>query len=213
MTDAFGEAFWDERYRSKPALWSGRPNPQLVEAASGLEPGRALDVGSGEGADVIWLAERGWQVTGVDFSRVALERAAAQAARMGPEIAGRVEWLHDDLTVWAPPAGGYDLVSAQYLHLAGALRRPVHRRLAAAVAPGGTLLLVGHHPSDLTTTVPRPRDPDVYFTGDEPAAALDPATWTVVTDDARPHEVTDPDGRAVTVHDTVFQARRRPADA
>jgi SAM-dependent methyltransferase len=200
--------FWDERYRSKPVLWSGRPNPQLVAEAAGLAPGRALDAGCGEGADAVWLAERGWQVTAVDISEVALERAAAHARTFGAELAGRITWQQADLIDWVPDEGAYDLVSAQFIHLPREPREPMERRLAASVAPGGILLVVGHHPSDLATTMPRPNRPELFFTAEETAAGLDPAEWAV-TAESRPRAATDPDGREVTIHDAVLRARRR----
>ncbi|HVA24135.1 MAG TPA: class I SAM-dependent methyltransferase, partial [Chloroflexota bacterium] len=112
-----GAAVWDERYRSQGQLWSGRPNPHLVSEAADLTPGTALDAGSGEGADAIWLAEHGWQVTAVDFSTVALERGAARARELGDEVARRITWQHADLTDWGPPVASYDLVSAQFMQL------------------------------------------------------------------------------------------------
>jgi SAM-dependent methyltransferase len=203
------EELWDERYRSRPALWSGEPNRHLVGEAAELEPGLALDVGCGEGADAIWLARRGWRVDGVDVSGVALRRAAEHADRAGAEIAGRITWLHENLTAWDPGRGRYDLVSAQYMHLPPPERDVLFRGLAEAVAPGGTLLIVGHHPTDLQTTVPRPPRPELFFTGADVVALLDPDGWDVVTEAAVARSVTDPDGRAVTVHDTVVRARRR----
>jgi hypothetical protein len=100
-------------------------------------------------------------------------------------------------------------VSAQYLHLPDPLRGDVFRRLAASVAPGGNLLIAGHHPSDLQTTMPRPPMPELFFTGADIVALLDPQAWEVVTDTAAPRQATDPDGSAVTIHDTVLRARRR----
>ena len=93
---------YDELYRSAPAVWSGRPNRQLVVEAADLRPGTALDAGSGEGGDALWLAERGWRVTAVDFSPVALERGAARAAERG--LADRIEWRHEDLDAHEPGA-------------------------------------------------------------------------------------------------------------
>jgi SAM-dependent methyltransferase len=209
MSGDLGETFWDERYSGQAALWSGEPNRYLVGEAAGLTPGRALDAGSGEGADAIWLAERGWRVTAVDFSAVALGRAAGHARQRGGGVAARIEWVHEDLTVWEPSPGGYDLVTAQYLHLPSAARPAFFGRLAAAVAPGGTLLVAAHHPSDLRTTVPRPQDPDRYFTSDEILSALEPGGWDVITDAAPQRSATDPDGRAVTVREVVFRAQRR----
>lgn len=208
MTAPFGESFWDERYRQQGPVWSGRPNPQLVAEASGLRPGPALDVGSGEGADAIWLAGRGWEVTAVDISSVALARAAGHAAG-DPESAQHISWAHHDLTDWVPPAGAFDLVSAQFMHLPGGARTALYRRLAAAVAPGGTLLIVGHHPSDLATGARRPSLPDLLFTAEEIAAALDPAQWEFVVSEARPRPAEDPAGNPITVKDAVLRAQRR----
>ena len=201
--------FWDERYRSSTSVWSGEPNPQLVAEVAGLAPGRALDVGSGEGADAIWLAERGWRVTALDISKVALERSAAIAAKSGAEVAERIDWRRADITEWIPDAT-FDLVSAQFMQLTKDVRDPVIRRLAAAVAPNGTLLIVGHHPSDLETTVRRPRGAGVLYAADEIAALLDPTQWDVVVSAARARSVVDGEGRPVTVHDSVLRAVRRP---
>jgi thioredoxin reductase/2-polyprenyl-3-methyl-5-hydroxy-6-metoxy-1,4-benzoquinol methylase len=200
---------WEERYRAKPAIWSGRPNPQLVAEVAGLTPGRALDVGCGEGADAIWLAERGWRVDAVDIATTALERAAANAAAAGTGIAARIGWTHADLRKQPPAEGAYHLVSAQFMHLPSEQRRDLFARLAAAVAPGGTLLIVGHHPSDLRTTAHRMHFPDMMFTAEEVATTLDPGTWEVLTAEARPRATVDPDGRDTVIHDAVLVARRR----
>jgi 2-polyprenyl-3-methyl-5-hydroxy-6-metoxy-1,4-benzoquinol methylase len=206
--ERFTQEFWDARYRTKESLWSGKPNAHLVAQAGDLAYGTALDAGAGEGADAIWLAGRGWRVTAVDISAVALERAAGHAAQAGDEVAGRITWRRENLLEWQPAERGYDLVAAHYLHLPSAGRQSLFRRLAAAVADGGTLLIVAHHPSDLRTTVPRPQEPDLFFTGDDIATQLDGQGWEIVTNVAAPRQVTDPDGRQVTIHDTVFRARR-----
>jgi SAM-dependent methyltransferase len=207
VPEPFDQAFWDDRYRSHTTLWSGNPNPRLVAEVTGLTPSTALDVGCGEGADAIWLAGQGWRVTGVDISAVALERAAGHAAAAGAGVADRIAWLRQDLTDWEPPHP-YDLVSAQYVHVPSALRLVLFERLAAAVAPRGTLLIVGHHPSDMHTTVPRPKMPDLFYSGDDIAEQLDPGHWDVVTNTAAPRSATDPEGRSVTVHDTVLRATK-----
>ncbi|MEZ0077155.1 FAD-dependent oxidoreductase [Planotetraspora sp. GP83] len=204
----FEQDAWEERYSARPALWSGRPNPQLVAEAAELAPGRALDVGSGEGADAIWLAERGWTVTAVDISTTALERAAAHAAAAGAQVASRITWTHADLRDQPPAEGAYDLVSSQFMHLPGDTRRGLYARLAAAVTPGGILLIVGHHPSDLRTTAHRMHFPDMMFTAEEVAASLDPTAWRVLAAETRPRAAVDPDGRAITIHDAVLVARR-----
>jgi thioredoxin reductase/SAM-dependent methyltransferase len=200
----------EERYRAKPAIWSGRPNPQLVAETAELAPGQALDVGCGEGADAIWLAQRGWTVTAVDISTTALERAAAHAAVAGPAIAARIDWTHADLRQQPPAEDRFDLVSAQFMQLPGDVRRDLFGRLAAAVAPGGILLIVGHHPSDLHTTAHRMRFPDMMYTAAEVAADLDPTGWEVLAAETRPRSTVDPDGRDVTINDAVLVARRQP---
>lgn len=202
------EAFWDQRHRSSSTLWSGRANPHLVTEASEISPGSALDVGCGEGADAIWPAQQGWQVTAVYVAAVALERGAAHALAFNDEVAKRITWLHADLTDWVPSAASFDLVSAQFMHLPKPQRELLHRRLADLVAPGGTLLVVGHHPSDLETTVRRPSAPGLLFTPSEVAAALDIEHWVLVVDEARARETLDPDGRTTTVHDAVLRATR-----
>jgi len=209
---ALDQAFWDERYRSASSIWSGNPNPQLVAEAADLDPGRALDVGCGEGADAIWLAQRGWAVVAADISEVALARAADHAVATDAQAATRIEWRHADLLVEPPEADSFDLVSAQFMHLPDVLRRRLFDALAAAVRPGGTLLVVAHHPSDLETGVRRPSSPGLLYDAEEVAAQLD-ESWEVVVADARPRPATTPDGSPVTVHDAVLRARRRPAGA
>ena len=207
------EVFWDERYLSSSTLWSRNPNPQLVTEAADLVPGTALDVGCGEGADAIWLAEHGWTVTAVDLSSVALERGASQALERGADIARRITWLHADLTEWVPPSAFYDLVSAQFVHLPRDQREVIHRRLAEAVTPGGTLLVVGHHPSDLHSTVPRPRAPELFFTASDVDGLLASGEWTTLLDEARPRTALDSDGRTTTIHDAVLKATRTAGGA
>jgi thioredoxin reductase/SAM-dependent methyltransferase len=201
---------WEEQYRSHPNLWSGRPNPPLVEQATDLEPGRALDVGCGEGADAIWLAARGWHVTAVDLSPTALERAAEHAAAAGADVAARIDWRHADVTVQPSDATTYDLVTSHFLHLHGEPRRKLFARLATAVAPGGTLLLVGHDPADLETGARRPHQPDLFFAAAEVASTLKGDEWDVLVAEARPRPAHAHEGDVPTVHDAVVVARRRP---
>jgi cyclopropane fatty-acyl-phospholipid synthase-like methyltransferase len=177
-----------------------------VAEATGLAPGRALDVGSGEGADAIWLAARGWRVTGLDFSTVALEKAAGHAAAAG--VGDRVEWCHADLRTWRPDGPAYDLVTSQFMHQPDGAMTALVGRLAEAVAPGGTLLVVGHHPRDHATGL-RHGVPDMLFTAEDLLPALDPAAWEVEAVETRPRQAPGPDGGTVTVHDAVLRARRR----
>ncbi len=167
----------------------------------------------GEGADAIWLSEHAWRVTAVDLSTVAIGRGKARALELGPEVAQRITWLHADLTDWAPAIATYDLVSAQFMHLPTDQRERLHRRLAQSVAPGGILLVVGHHPSDLQTNIPRPAVPELFFTGSDVAASLPPEDWVILVDEARARTTLDPDGRRATIHDAVLKARRSAGPA
>lgn len=203
--------FWDTRYRSADQIWSGNPNPRLAEQIADLPPGTALDVGSGEGADAIWLAARGWHVTGIDLSMVALERAAKRAAEEGADIAARITWEEADVLSWDPAPRQFDLVSAQYMHLPTLARESLHRRLAAAVRPGGTLLIVGHHPSDLETHAGRWRLSDFFYTEDQVAATLEPNDWQIVVAASPERQALDPNGNGqpITIRDAVLHAVRR----
>jgi SAM-dependent methyltransferase len=198
---------WNECYRASPRVWSGNPNPQLVVEAGRLTPGRALDVGCGEGADAIWLARHGWDVMATDISGVALERAARHAADTDAAVSARIEWKLVDLLVSAPEPDSFDLVSAQFMQLPPVPRDRLFSALAAAVRRGGSLLVVGHHPSDLATAVRRPRMPDRFYTADDVAVLLD-ASWNVVVREARPRPAATPGGDPATVHDAVLLATR-----
>jgi SAM-dependent methyltransferase len=208
LDDPHGAEHWDARYASRERVWSGAPNHRLVAEAGSLAPGRALEVGCGEGADALWLAARGWRVTAVDVSGVALERAAARAAERGEEVAARIEWERADARAWSPRAGAYDLVTAHFLHPPPGERPEVVRRLAAAVAPGGLLLYVGHDPSDPLFAHHRHRD--LLVDAAEVAGLLDGDAWDVEVAGTLPRPGTDPEGRAATLHDAVVRARRRP---
>jgi uncharacterized OsmC-like protein len=159
---------WDERYRGATHLWTERPNQLLVEEISGLKPGRALDLGAGEGRNAVWLSEQGWQTTAVDFSGVALERGAAAAKRAGVEV----EWVHADLTEYTPAAAAFDLVVILYLHLPPTSRRGVLDRAVRALRPGGRLLIVGHDLENLAGGHGGPQEPSVLLTPDRIAAEL-----------------------------------------
>jgi SAM-dependent methyltransferase len=206
----FDKEFWDERYRSASRIWSGDPNPQLVAEVAGRPPGTALDVGCGEGADAIWLARQGWTVVAADISSVALERAERHARDADPALLARIEWRQVDLLASPPRPDSCDLVSAQFLQLPPELRTRLFTGLIASVRAGGTLLVVGHHPSDLATGAPRPQLPEVFYSAEEIAALLDGA-WTIDVSEARPRPASTADGTQVTVHDAVLVATRRAA--
>jgi SAM-dependent methyltransferase len=205
----FTQEFWDERYQAAEQLFSGRANSQLAAQTAELRPGLALDAGSGEGADAIWLARHGWTVTAVDVSAVALRRAAGIAAAAGDEIAERISWQREDLRSWAPEPERFDLVTAHFIYLPQAELDDLHRRLAGAVRPGGTLLLVGHHPDDLHANVGRQGSADLLWSAPELAASLDPARWEIVVAAAVARPATDLDGHPAHVQDTVLRALRR----
>lgn len=204
----FTQEFWDDRYGSAEQVWSGQPNAQLVAQAGGLPPGEALDAGCGEGADAIWLASRGWTVTGVDVSPVGLERAARRAAAEGEQVAGRITWRRADLLTWAPEPARFDLVTAAYMHLPREAFESFQRRLADAVRPGGTLLMITHHPDDLHANVGRTGDARMFPSAGELAAALDPADWKIVVASSFPRSATDLDGQPTHVRDVVLRASR-----
>ncbi|MGB0101136.1 MAG: class I SAM-dependent methyltransferase [Nocardioides sp.] len=203
--EMFEQPSWDERYGGADRVWSGRPNAVLAADAADLPPGRALDLGCGEGGDAIWLAERGWQVTAVDFSETGLARAAAHAAERG--VADRVEWRQADLRHWTPDGEQWDLVTSHFLHLLGDAMVSATRQMAAAVAPGGTLLVVGHHVDDEHTGL-RWSMPGVLLTAEQLAVALDPAVFEIHVE-ARKRQETRHEGAPMTVTDAVLAARRR----
>lgn len=167
---------WDALYTERESIWSGQPNAQLVAEAAALSPGTALDVGCGEGADAVWLARRGWDVTAADISAVALERARVHAAAAECQVA----FVHADLVAAPPRAGAYDLVSAQFFQLTEPPRSEVLRGLGAAVRPRGHLLVVGHDPQAHAG-----RHPERLFTTDEVVAEFSPEDWQVVTAETR----------------------------
>lgn len=196
---------WDERYAERDRIWSGAPNGTLVVEADALPVGRALDVGCGEGADALWLAGRGWQVTAVDVSRVALDRASRAAAAAGAEV----RWLVADITD-GPPAGEvFDLVSAQYLAIRHTDDDAGIRGLIAAVGPGGTLLVVGHgEPSDHEAHEAHDhggRDHDGWVQPADVATRLDDG-WLIELHETRPR----PSAPLGSRHsdDVVLRARR-----
>jgi SAM-dependent methyltransferase len=199
------QAMWNERYGESDRIWSGRPNDRLVEAVSGLSPGRALDLGCGEGGDAKWLAQQGWQVVAVDISDTALLRAAADAG----ELAAHIDFQQHDLTQTFPD-GGFDLVSAQFLHSPVPWdRERLLRRAAAAVAPSGTLFVVDHGEAPPwadelakhTHTFPSPRE---VLDG----LKLDPAQWTTVRAEAVAREAIGPQGQPGHLLDNVIVLRR-----
>ena len=159
---------WDRRYAAVENLWSAKPNRFLAAEVADLEPGRALDLACGEGQNAIWLATRGWTVTAVDYSEVAIEKARGRAARDSVVVGFRCA----DLVEYEPEPAAFDLVVVLYLHIPADERRGVLERAAAALAPGGTFVLVGHDLLNLTEGVGGPSDPNLLSTPDEIASEL-----------------------------------------
>jgi len=197
-----GDEDWDERYSASEQVWSGNPNGALLAEAAGLAPGRALDVGCGEGADAVWLARAGWDVTALDVSGVALERAARHAREEGVTV----HWVHRGLVEADLPAGSFDLVTVHYPALPRTAARDAERALTAAVAPGGTLLVV-HHAHNLETAHEHGFDPAEYVAPADVAALLD-EDWAVEVDEVRPRTVPASGGGTQHSHDVVLRARR-----
>ncbi|MET8225671.1 class I SAM-dependent methyltransferase [Streptomyces sp. NPDC005301] len=194
---------WDTRYAGREQLWSGRPNGALEAEVAGLTPGRALDVGCGEGADAVWLAREGWEVTAIEVSGVALERAARHARDAGVTV----RWVHAALTEAALAPGSFDLVSAQYPALLRTPDAAAERALLAAVAPGGVLLVVHHAGMETRQADDGDFDPADYVWPSMISALLDD-DWEIEADEQRPRVA--PDGGAGAHHtdDVVLRARR-----
>ncbi len=161
-------ASWDERYRMPGFVWSTQPNRFLPPAVVGMTPGRALDLACGEGRNAVWLATRGWDATGVDFSATGLEKAA----RLAETNHVTIEWVCADVTTWQP-SELFDLVILFYLQLPEPQRRATLGSAARALAPGGTLLVVAHDLTNLTDGIGGPQDPAVLSTPDDVRGDLD----------------------------------------
>jgi SAM-dependent methyltransferase len=195
---------WNRRYQERDFVWTIEPNRFVVEQTCELAPGRALDLGAGEGRNALWLGERGWRVVAVDFAEVGLERGR----RLGETRGVRVGWVRADLTDYEPESDAVDLVLIAYLHLPWFSMRGVLHRAVRAVSPSGVLLLIGHDLSNLEQGHGGPRDPEVLYTPE--ALCRELSGLTVVEAARRNRPVETPDGEATAI-DCLVRAERRAA--
>jgi 2-polyprenyl-3-methyl-5-hydroxy-6-metoxy-1,4-benzoquinol methylase len=214
MTNEFDKDYWEQHWRQTisgaPAAMDGNPpNPYLVRGTSSLTPGTALDAGCGAGTEAIWLATQGWQVTAADISPDALNRAIRRATDSG--VSQQVRWIEADLTVWNPDNAQFDLVTTHYAHPAMA-QLAFYDRVSTWVAPGGTLLIVGHlHTHESTEHEHHGQHPpaEASVTVADISADLDDTRWEIVTAEEHLRTLTGPAGQAVDLRDVVVQATRR----
>jgi SAM-dependent methyltransferase len=204
-------ADWDARYRESDRVWPVAPNLWVAEGLAGLVPGRALDLGAGEGRHALWLAWMGWSVVAVDFAAVGLDRGRAMAGEE-PEVGGRIQWVAADLRSFVPAAESFDLVLLSYLHLPLGERAGLLRRAAAGLAAGGTLLIVGHATRNATDGVGGPADVAVLF---EPADVLADLRDSGLSVEVAEERLRPVDGSERPAVDTVVRARRggRPTES
>ena len=192
---------WDDRYATTELIWGAEPNQFLVREVADLTPGKALDLATGEGRNAIWLAKRGWAVTGVDFSAVALGKAREIAADVGVAA----EWVDADVIDYEPEPAAFDLVTILYLHLERPERRRVWAAASRAVAPGGTLLIVGHDLDNLTRGYGGPQDPARLWVA---AEAVEELVGLEVEQAGQVVRVVETDTGTVEAIDTLIRARR-----
>jgi len=203
MRAAMDSDAWNRRYAGHELVWTSEPNRFLVAEAAGLEAGRALDVACGEGRNAVWLAERGWRMTGVDFSEVGLEKARALAAARGVQA----EWVTADLLDYTPGPQAYDLVLVFYLQVPATERRPIVRAAAGAVAPGGVFLLVAHDRRNLEHGHGGPQDPTVLYTASDVVGDLEGTSLEIERAETVKRPVHTPEGERVAL-DTLVRAHR-----
>ncbi len=195
---------WDRRYSAPDLLWGAEPNRRLVDEVGALPPGRALDLGGGEGRNAAWLASRGWDVTIVDFSRVGLDRAGEMARRQGAALTA----VHADLADYAPPEDAFDLVLIMYLQVPQQTLARVLHRASRALAPGGTLLLIGHDRENLAHGFGGPQDAAILQSPRQVIDAL--GTGLQVESAGRIERVVSTADGPRTAVDTLVRARRPP---
>lgn len=193
---------WDLRWTDKLLHAHGEPSTVVLEVLEELEPGRALDLACGNGRHALWLAERGWRVTGVDFSTEALRQARERASKLGLDV----EWIEVDLASYEPPAEAFDLVLIAYLHVPARERRPILANAEAAVARKGTFVLAGHDLTNIGTGAPGPTSPALLYTPEDIVPELPALDVTRAEQVRRPVELED--GSRVEAVDALVVARR-----
>lgn len=206
---------WDERYADSDLVWGAEPNRWVVQEFSTLPPGRALDLAAGEGRNAIWFAAEGWSVTAVDFSQVALDRGARLAAQHAERI-GRdldITWWHADLVSIEVPTSAFDAVLVAYLQLPDFDRTPILRAAAAALAPGGTMLVVAHDRTNLAEGWGGPKDESVLYSCADVEEDLQDhirsGSLTVERSARVAREVQTPEGETVVAWDALVRLVRR----
>ncbi|MCU1687244.1 MAG: SAM-dependent methyltransferase [Amycolatopsis sp.] len=198
----FDKPYWEKHWQQAPGAGKALgPNPHLASETGGLAPGTALDAGCGDGGEAIWLASQGWDVTAADISAEALALAATRA------VSKNVEWVRADLTVWAP-ATQFDLVVTHYAH-PSIPQLAFYDRISGWVAPGGTLLIVGHRHTAGSAGHGHHPPAEASATAADITAGLDTAKWEIATAEEHVRTLTAPDGRSRPLHDVVVRATRR----
>lgn len=209
MDHDFDKDYWDTHWQQihdDPAAGlEVPPNPYLVREVGDLTPGTALEAGCGEGTEAIWLGRAGWKVTAADIADEPLVRASERAAAQG--LGDEIEWVQADLSSWEPSTT-FDLVTTHYAHPAMP-QLAFYDRLSAWVAPGGSLLIVGHLHADHGAHHDHHPPTDASVTAASITERIDPATWDVVTADEHSRKLDSPGGGQVTLHDVVVRAVRR----
>jgi SAM-dependent methyltransferase len=196
-------AHWDERYSGRDLVWTSEANRFLVQEVTGLAPGRALDLACGEGRNAIWLAERDWKVTGVDFSKVGLEKARQLEEARGVHA----EWIAADLLEYRPEADAFGLVIVFYLQVPEAQRTPILRTAASGVAPGGAFLLVGHDSSNIAEGHGGPQEPAVLYSAEDVSRDLQGTGLRIERAERVRRPVQTPDGERIAF-DALVRASR-----
>jgi SAM-dependent methyltransferase len=200
---------WDERYAGTELVWSAGPNQFVEEELAELRPGRAVDLAAGEGRNALWLADRGWDVTAVDFSLVGLDKGREAQAHHPRGRDLHVEWEHADVLTWEPDPAGFDLALIAFLQLPAEQIGEAVRRGFASLRVGGTFFLVAHDSTNLAEGTGGPQDPAVLYTAEDVLADLDGERFDVVRAERVARVVTGaagPDGHGSEPDRTAYDA-------